>query len=263
MNATLLAFTNSAAECFIIMNSIFFGVSDIGISTVVQQAAFYQLVIQGGFYLIADTNTRIDWWVITRDTIFFMIYLIIITIFLSSNSITMSNAIILIVIYFVHILWMKWNVLYEVAIKKGVARHMEVRELTRLAETDIDFFHKNLNSRCLTIETLQKLDYKVEDKYIVFDQMYRKRIKDPKVVVTEEEQPFAVMDDRGYVARLLWKKAAMKIIIKIQAHKFCGTSRERRCCIHETTITSSGPISGAHKAASWGQSSRITTTTRA
>jgi Ca2+/Na+ antiporter len=36
INATLLAFTNSAAECFIIMNSIFFGVSDIGISTVVQ-----------------------------------------------------------------------------------------------------------------------------------------------------------------------------------------------------------------------------------
>ena len=45
INATLLAFTNSAAECFIIMNSIFFGVSDIGISTVVQQAAFSQLVI--------------------------------------------------------------------------------------------------------------------------------------------------------------------------------------------------------------------------
>jgi len=36
MNATLLAMTNSLAESFIIMNSIFFGVSDIGISTVVQ-----------------------------------------------------------------------------------------------------------------------------------------------------------------------------------------------------------------------------------
>jgi len=34
MNATLLAMTNSAAESFIIMNSIFFGVSDIGISTI-------------------------------------------------------------------------------------------------------------------------------------------------------------------------------------------------------------------------------------
>lgn len=36
MNATLLAFSNSAAESFIVMNSIFFGVSDIGIQTAVQ-----------------------------------------------------------------------------------------------------------------------------------------------------------------------------------------------------------------------------------
>jgi hypothetical protein len=44
MNVTLLAMSNSAAESFIIVNSIFFGVSDIGISTVVQQAAFYALI---------------------------------------------------------------------------------------------------------------------------------------------------------------------------------------------------------------------------
>ena len=47
MNVTLLAISNSAAESFIIVNSIFFGVSDIGISTVVQQAAFYSLINQG------------------------------------------------------------------------------------------------------------------------------------------------------------------------------------------------------------------------
>ena len=45
MNATLLAFYNSGAESFIIMNSIFFGVSDIGIQTTVQQSAFYGLII--------------------------------------------------------------------------------------------------------------------------------------------------------------------------------------------------------------------------
>jgi hypothetical protein len=39
--------SNSLAESFIIVNSIFFGVSDIGISTVVQQAAFYSLINQG------------------------------------------------------------------------------------------------------------------------------------------------------------------------------------------------------------------------
>lgn len=127
------------------------------------------MVIQGGFYLIAEKGTRIDWWVITRDTLFFIIYLIIITIFLSSNEITLTNAFILIAIYVVHIFAMKWNIIYEVAIKKNVARMMEIRELTRIAQTDIDFYHKNLNSRALTIEVLQKLDYKVENKYIVFD----------------------------------------------------------------------------------------------
>jgi hypothetical protein len=52
MNVSLLAMSNSLAESFIIVNSIFFGVSDIGISTVVQQAAFYGLLNQGMFYLI-------------------------------------------------------------------------------------------------------------------------------------------------------------------------------------------------------------------
>jgi len=36
MNATLLAFSNSAAESFIVVNSIFMGVPDIGIQTAVQ-----------------------------------------------------------------------------------------------------------------------------------------------------------------------------------------------------------------------------------
>jgi len=50
LNVTLLAFSNSASESFIIVNSIFFGVSDIGISTVVQQAAFYVLINQGKLF---------------------------------------------------------------------------------------------------------------------------------------------------------------------------------------------------------------------
>ena len=87
MNATLLAMTNSAAECFIIMNSIFFGVSDIGISTICQQAAFYSLIIQGAFYLLTEPGTRVDWWIITRDTIFIMAYLVAITVFLNTDDI--------------------------------------------------------------------------------------------------------------------------------------------------------------------------------
>lgn len=141
MNATLLAMTNSAAESFIIMNSIFFGVSDIGISTICQQAAFYSFIIQGTFYLIAETGTRIDWWIITRDTIFIIIYLIVITVFLSQNDIVIWQAIILIVLYFVHIMLMKFNRIYEVAIKKSVARTLEIRELNKIADKEINHFH--------------------------------------------------------------------------------------------------------------------------
>jgi Ca2+/Na+ antiporter len=87
MNATLLAMTNSAAESFIIMNSIFFNVSDIGVYTVVGETAFYALLVQGAFYLVADYHTKIDWWIITRETIFLMIYVGIFSGFLIGNKI--------------------------------------------------------------------------------------------------------------------------------------------------------------------------------
>lgn len=98
-----------------------------------------------------------------------MIYLVVITLQLASNNITISNALILVILYAVHILMMKFNATYEVAIKKNVARSMEIKELTSMANSQIDVFHRNLNSRSLTIETLKKLDYKVDDKYIVFE----------------------------------------------------------------------------------------------
>ena len=82
---------------------------------------------------MAENGTRIDWWVISRDTIFFVIYLIVITIFLSSNSITIMNALILFALYIIHIFAMKFNTTYEVAIKKNVARFMEIKEFTRVA----------------------------------------------------------------------------------------------------------------------------------
>jgi hypothetical protein len=56
------------------------------------------------------------------------------SVFISSNSITLTNALILICLYAVHILAMKYNCIYEVAIKKNVARFLEIRELTKLAD---------------------------------------------------------------------------------------------------------------------------------
>jgi len=85
MNVSLLAMSNSLAESFIIVNSIFFGVSDIGISTVVQQSAFFGLINQGMFYLIVQEGTLIDWWIVSRETIFFLLYLAIMSGLLYGN----------------------------------------------------------------------------------------------------------------------------------------------------------------------------------
>lgn len=125
MNATLLAMTNSAAESFIIMNSIFFGNSDIGISTIISETAFYALIIQGYFYCLADKNTLVDWWISTRDTLYIIIYVSALTAFLILE-ISLWNSIILLALYFVHVLLMKFNSIYEVAIKKIVARKFEL-----------------------------------------------------------------------------------------------------------------------------------------
>ena len=137
MNATLLAMTNSAAESFIILNSIFFGVSDIGISTVVQQTAYTSLIIQGYFYLHATPDTRVDWWIILRDTIFIVIYISLLSVFLYGNLVKSWQAITMFGLYFVHILLMKYNHIYEVAIKKSVARRMEIAKLKKMAIEDV------------------------------------------------------------------------------------------------------------------------------
>lgn len=115
------------------MNSIFFGVSDIGISTVVQQAAFYQLITQGIFYLVVAEETLIDWWIITRDTVFFLLYLLVLAFFLYGNNINQTKALILVVIYILHILLMKFSSKYEILIKHKLANTIEVSGLKKIA----------------------------------------------------------------------------------------------------------------------------------
>lgn len=142
MNVSLLAMSNSLAESFIIVNSIFFGVSDIGISTVVQQAAFYGLINQGMFYLIVQEGTLIDWWIVSRETAFFLLYLAVMSFLLYGNQVELTGAVILLLLYVVHIFLMKYSSKYEVVIKKLLAQKLEISELNRMANNqEIYRFH--------------------------------------------------------------------------------------------------------------------------
>ena len=170
MNATLLAMTNSAAESFIIVNSILFNVNDIGVYTVVGETAFYALVIQGAFYLVIDPGTKVDWWIITRETVFFLTYAGVFTGLLMGNQIEIWKALVLILCYIVHVGLMVFNYYYEVLIKKTVTRAVEIRDKQNKAIKDIDQFHQNDESKSWRINSdeLATVELKIDGKYIVY-----------------------------------------------------------------------------------------------
>lgn len=99
--------------------------------------------------------------------------------FLYGNSVSEWKAVILFVLYIAHIFLMKYNHIYEVAIKKSVARKMEIKELNRIARSGVSQFHRNLQSRCYNIERLLRVRFDVSnDNYIEFENLnVRKKIK--------------------------------------------------------------------------------------
>jgi Ca2+/Na+ antiporter len=91
-------------------------------------------------------KTLIDWWIITRETVFIFIYLIVISVFLYGNSVQLWKALILVVLYIAHIFLMKFSSKYEVAIKQALANKLEIKTLSKIAKDDITRFHMNLKS---------------------------------------------------------------------------------------------------------------------
>lgn len=93
---------------------------------------------------------------------------------------------------------------------------MEIRELNKIAEKDIEHFHKNLNSRALTIDLIKTVNCKVEGNHIIFDNYVRKKIKPITCVkLREGGVPASQLDNRGLHWRTLLKQSVIKIIIMI------------------------------------------------
>ena len=78
-------------------------------------------------------KTLIDWWIITRETVFILIYLIAISVFLFGNRVELYKALILFILYIVHIFLMKFSSKYEVAIKQALANRNEIKTLSKIA----------------------------------------------------------------------------------------------------------------------------------
>lgn len=73
------------------------------------------------FYLIVQEGTLIDWWIVSRETAFFLLYLGTMSVLLAGNKVELTGASILVLLYIVHIFLMKYSSKYEVVIKKMLA----------------------------------------------------------------------------------------------------------------------------------------------
>jgi Ca2+/Na+ antiporter len=91
-------------------------------------------------------DTFIDWWIMTRDTVLFLFYLSIMAYLLYGNKINKTKAIILMAVYVVHIILMKFSSKYEIIIKHNLANIMEIGELKKIATKDISAFHRTLRT---------------------------------------------------------------------------------------------------------------------
>lgn len=176
-------------------------------------------VCAGMFYLIVPIGTLIDWWIITRETVFILFYLIILSVFLYGNRIELWKALVLVVLYIIHIFLMKFSNKYEVAIKQALANRLEIKTLSKIAAEDITKFHMNLKSEAVSIEMLNKVHFTLRGEYIVFkDSLIRKKLKLSNLIKSGEEK-YADASDKALMARKQFKEAVSMVIIKIQAYK--------------------------------------------
>ncbi len=173
----------------------------------------------GIFYLIVPAGTLIDWWIITRETIFILFYLMVLSYALYGNQVELSQALLLFLLYIIHIFLMKYSNKYEVALKQALATNLETRELKKIAKDDIHKFHMNINTKAVTIEMLNKVRFKLKNNCIVLDgTQIRRKLKMSGCIKTGEEV-YASRSDKSLTARRLWKEACQQIIIKMQAYK--------------------------------------------
>ncbi|MFO8054875.1 MAG: calcium/sodium antiporter [Bacteroidales bacterium] len=102
--ATFMAVGSSAPELFIALIAVFHpgGHAEIGMGTIVGSALFNVLAIIGAAALVRKAT--VAWQPVLRDTIFYLISLVLLVVIFVNNSITLLEAILLIGIYIVYIL---------------------------------------------------------------------------------------------------------------------------------------------------------------
>ncbi|KAF4672982.1 hypothetical protein FOL46_008033 [Perkinsus olseni] len=107
--ATFMAAGSSAPELFTSIVATFLIVNEGGVGTIIGSAIFNILVIIGATCLFAGQTLKICWYPLTRDTLFYIVAILEMSLVLWDEEVVLWEAVLMVVSYVVYCIFMKFN----------------------------------------------------------------------------------------------------------------------------------------------------------
>lgn len=107
--ATFMALGSSAPELFASVIGVFITKGDIGVGTIIGSAVFNVLFVIGVCGIGAGTVLYLAWWPLVRDSLFYLLSLVILMLVLMDNVVIWSEATAMVCFYSIYLLIMYFN----------------------------------------------------------------------------------------------------------------------------------------------------------
>nr|XP_046263096.1 sodium/potassium/calcium exchanger 3-like isoform X2 [Scatophagus argus] len=107
--ATFMAAGSSAPELFTSLIGVFITKGDVGVGTIVGSAVFNVLVIIGICGIFSRQPITLSWWPLFRDAVFYILSIVVLILVIYDEKVMWWETIILISMYGVYIIIMKFN----------------------------------------------------------------------------------------------------------------------------------------------------------
>ncbi|XP_070818917.1 sodium/potassium/calcium exchanger 3 isoform X2 [Chaetodon trifascialis] len=107
--ATFMAAGSSAPELFTSLIGVFITKGDVGVGTIVGSAVFNILVIIGICGIFSGQPISLSWWPLFRDAVFYILSIVVLILVIYDEKVMWWETIILISLYGIYIIIMKFN----------------------------------------------------------------------------------------------------------------------------------------------------------
>ncbi|KRF80532.1 sodium/potassium/calcium exchanger 5 isoform X1 [Drosophila virilis] len=127
--ATFLAASTSAPELFVAFVGTFITKGDIGIGTIVGSSVFNVLGIGAVCGICTGVTSKLDWWPITRDTIWYLISICALFYVLYDSAVNVWEAVGLVILYAIYLI--------------GLIFDRKIQSICRTVDNDRDMIDEN------------------------------------------------------------------------------------------------------------------------